>query len=366
MSTLTGRILTGQGWVEGSIRFGQRIDEIEAGSIPPDAPIIVPGFIDLHVPGGGGGDTLAGADAVRTVARTHARHGTTSLLPSPVTAPEADLTVALTGIAAVHGERRPGEARVLGAHVEGPYLSPGKLGAQPPFARPPDAGEMDRLMALAPVRIVTMAPELPGALELIAHLAAAGVRVQLGHSLASYDETVAALDAGASGFTHLFNAMSGLDHRQPGMVAAALAHAEYAALIPDLVHVQAGAIRAALRAIPRLFCVTDAAAAAAMPDGSYPLGSHTVQKRGDSVFLADGTLAGSALTMDRALLNLLGLGLDLADAAKRLATYPADFLGLTDRGRIDAGAWADLVVLDGQNRLDAVFVEGEDVPLDAN
>ena len=252
---------------------------------------------------------------------------------------------------------------MLGAHVEGPYLSPDKLGAQPPFARPPDRAEMDRLMALAPVRVVTLAPELPGALDLIAYLAGRSVRVQLGHSTASYDETVAALEAGAAGFTHLFNAMSGLEHRAPGMVAAALAHAEYAALIPDLVCVHAGAIRAALRAIPRLFCVTDAVAAACMPDGRYPLGSYNVEKRGELVSLPDGTIAGSALTMDRALHNLVGLGLDLADAAKRLATYPADFLGLTDRGRIAVGAWADLVVLDRQNRLEQVFVEGDAVPL---
>lgn len=363
MTSLAGRILTAQGWVEGRIEFGQRIDAIEPGAIPTDAPVALPGFVDLHVPGGGGADTLGGEDAVRTIARAHARHGTTSFLPAPVTAPEGDLAAALEGIAAVHANPAAGEARVLGAHVEGPYLSPDKLGAQPPFARPPDQGEMDRLMALAPVRVVTLAPELPGALDLIAHLASAGVRVQLGHSLASYDETVAALEAGATGFTHLFNAMSGLDHREPGMVAAALASAEYAALIPDLVHVHGGAIRAALRAIPRLFCVTDATAAAAMPDGSYPLGSHSVEKRGDSVFLPDGTLAGSALTMDRALTNLVGLGLELDDAARRLATYPADYLGLLDRGRIAAGTWADLALLDRDNRLQRVFVEGEEIAL---
>ena len=256
-----------------------------------------------------------------------------------------------------------GEARVLGAHVEGPYLSPAKLGAQPPFTRLPQLREMDGLMDLAHIRVVTLAPELPGALDLITSLSGQGVRVQLGHSMASYDETVAALEAGAAGFTHLFNAMSGLDHRAPGMVAAALAHAKYAALIPDLVCVHEGAIKAALRAIPGLFCVTDAVAAAGMPDGKYPLGTYTIEKRGDVVSLPDGTIAGSALTMDRALQNLISIGLDLADVAKRLATYPADFLGITDRGRIAIGAWADFVVLNQENRLEQVFVEGEAIAL---
>ena len=220
MTTLTGRILTDQGWVGGSIQFGQRVDAIEVASTPLEGLTILPGFVDLHVPGGGGADTLQGAEAVRTLARTHASHGTTSLLPSPVTAPEADLVAALTGIANVQERRMPGEARVLGAHVEGPYLSPAKLGAQPPFTRLPEPREMDVLMDLAHIRVVTLAPELPGALDLISSLANQGVRVQLGHSIASYDETVAALEAGAAGFTHLFNAMSGLDHRAPGMVAA--------------------------------------------------------------------------------------------------------------------------------------------------
>jgi N-acetylglucosamine-6-phosphate deacetylase len=170
---------------------------------------------------------------------------------------------------------------------------------------------------------------------------------------------VAALARGASGFTHLFNAMSGLHHRAPGMVGAALAHAEYAELIPDLEHVHPGAIRAALRAIPRLYCVTDATSAVGMPDGQYRLGPHDVTKCLGGVRLADGTLAGSALTMDQALRNLVSLGVTLEDASKRLSRYPADYLGLHDRGRLAVGAWADIVVLDRHLQVSAVFCEGE-------
>ena len=158
--------------------------------------------------------------------------------------------------------------------------------------------------------------------------------------------------------------MTPLHHRAPGVVGAALAHGEYAALIPDLVHVHGGAILAALRSIPRLFGVTDATAAAGMPDGTYSLGRQTVRKQGASVFLADGTLAGSALTMDQALRNLVGLGLDLADASRRLSTFPADFIGETRRGRIEPGAVADFVILDRRLAVTGVVIEGTPVDLE--
>jgi N-acetylglucosamine-6-phosphate deacetylase len=153
--------------------------------------------------------------------------------------------------------------------------------------------------------------------------------------------------------------MSGLHHRAPGMVGAALAHAQYAELIPDLLHVHPGAILTALRAIPHLYCVTDATAATGMPDGDYKLGSQHVNKCLGAVRLADGTLAGSTLTMDVALRNLVGMGLPLADVSNRLSRYAAEYLGLPDRGCIAQDAHADLVVLDREHTLRAVYVEGE-------
>ena len=177
----------------------------------------------------------------------------------------------------------------------------------------------------------------------------------------------AALGAGAAGFTHLFNAMSALHHREPGMVGAALAHGEHAELIPDLLHVHPGAIRAALRCIPGLFCVTDSTAAAGMPDGDYRLGEYTVRKCLGGVRLADGTLAGSALTMDQALRNLVQrLALPLTDAVRRVSTAAADYLGLADRGRLAPGAWADVVVMDAGLELRRVFVEGEEIDVVAD
>jgi len=328
-----------------------------------DLPLILPGFIDIHVHGGGGRDTMEGADAVAAIARMHARHGTTSLLATTMTAPLEDIRTALAALGPACRERAPRSARVLGVHLEGPYINPGKLGAQPDAARPASIEEICALSAIAPIKLITVAPELPEMLDLIAPLRAAGFQVQIGHTLGTYEDGVAALARGAGGFTHLFNAMTGLHHREPGMVGAALAHAQYAEIIPDLLHVHPGAVRVALRAIPCMFCVTDSTAAAGMPDGDYRLGSHTVTKCMGGVRLADGTLAGSTLTMDQALRNLvLQLGLDIADASRRVSTHAADYMGLNERGRLSPGAWADFVVMDRRElQLQSVVVEGEEI-----
>jgi N-acetylglucosamine-6-phosphate deacetylase len=324
-----------------------------------DAPLFLPGFVDLHVHGGGGADTMQAGLSIDTIARTHARHGTTALLATTMTAPRHEIEAALAALASACRTRTAGAARVLGVHLEGPYISPDKLGAQPDFALAPSAQDILALHAIAPLRVVTLAPEQPGAMEVVGALVAAGIRVQIGHSAADYDIACAALQRGAGSFTHLFNAMSALHQRAPGVVGAALAHAERAELIPDLLHVHPGAIRAALRAIPQLYCVTDSTAAAAMPDGDYTLGRHRVTKCLGGVRLADGTLAGSTLTMDQALRNLVfALELPLVQAAQRTATHAARWLGLEDRGVLAPGAWADVLQLDAQLRLKRVWIEG--------
>ncbi|MBN8414186.1 MULTISPECIES: N-acetylglucosamine-6-phosphate deacetylase [Halomonas] len=359
---LSGNILTPEGWLLGHMRLEDgRIAAIEGRPVDPeqnDAPRLIPGFIDLHVHGGGGADAMEGAASVATLARTHLRFGTTSLLATTMTATPAQVRAVLREISTYMREPEPQASRVLGVHLEGPYINPGKLGAQPAHAQVASVAEMDELLALAPILVVTLAAEISGHGEVIRHLSEQGVKVQLGHTLGSYEDGVEALAHGACGFTHLFNAMTGLHHRKPGMAGAALAHAEYAEIIPDLLHVHPGAIRTALRCIPRLYAVTDSTAAAGMPDGDYRLGSQTVSKCLGGVRLADGTLAGSTLTMDQALRNFVGLGLSLAEASDRLSRFPADFLGRTDVGRLEVGARADVVTLDPQLTLLAVHLDG--------
>ncbi|MCH7342975.1 N-acetylglucosamine-6-phosphate deacetylase [Pelomonas sp. CA6] len=370
---IEGYILTPAGFVRGVLEHsegritavrGEPVAEYEVRHGAPSLPLVLPGFIDVHVHGGGGHDTMEGGQAAEQIARLHVRHGTTALLATTMTAPLEEIQSALVALAPQCRERAPGSARVLGVHLEGPYINPGKLGAQPDFAKKASLDEVRALDAIAPIRLITLAPELPGNLELVEQLRAAGFQVQIGHSLGSYEDGVAALQRGAGGFTHLFNAMTGLHHREPGMVGAALAHARYAEIIPDLLHVHPGAIRVALRSIPCLFCVTDSTAAAGMPDGEYSLGRHRVTKCMGGVRLPDGTLAGSTLTMDQALRNLvLQLGLEIAEASLRVSTHAADYLGLEDRGRLAAGAWADFVVMDRDLQLQRVVVEGEECDL---
>ena len=367
---IEGHILTPKGFVLGSLEHWQgRIRGIEGMAVTLQAvrdeadAIVLPGFIDLHVHGGGGHDVMDGGDAAVHIARTHARHGTTAMLATTLTAPLLDLRRTMAALGQRARARAHQAARILGVHLEGPFINPDKLGAQPDFAIPASLHDILMLHELAPIRVITLAPEMDGHLELIPTLRQAGFHVQIGHSTGSYEQGVAALRHGASGFTHLFNAMSGLQHRAPGMVGAALAHARYAEIIPDLLHVHPGAIRAALRAIPCLYCVTDSTSATGMPDGQYQLGSQRVTKCMNGVRLADGTLAGSTLTMNEALRNLIELGLDLEDVSHRVSTHAADYLGLNDRGRLKVGAFADLVVLDRDLTLRRVIVEGEEIDL---
>jgi N-acetylglucosamine-6-phosphate deacetylase len=362
--TLEGRILTPGGWVAGRIAFDSHIRSVEPVADLDDGPMILPGFIDLHCHGGGGADAMEGEASIRTLARTHARHGTTSLLATTMTSPVEEIETALDGAGRVVAGRRPGEARVLGVHLEGPFISPDRLGAQPPYAIPADLVRMADFCDRADIRVVTWAPEADPDGSLQAFLAARDIRVQLGHSSCDYETAAEAFSRGVDGVTHMFNAMTVLHHRAPGIVGAALAHAEHAELIPDLLHVHPGAIRAALRAIPSLYAVTDATAAAGMPDGDYRLGRHTVRKCGNGVRLDDGTLAGSCLTMDQAFANLIVIGLKPEEASRRTSTLAADYLGLADRGRLAPGAWADIVVLDAGLRVTSVHVEGESIDLD--
>lgn len=363
---LHGRILTPLGWRRGHVRFDQHIHTLDVDDHAADdntLPVILPGFIDLHVHGGAGVDLMQGGDVARTIARTHARHGTTSLLGTTMTAAMDEIENALRGLAQVMACPDSNAAQIVGVHLEGPFISPQRLGAQPPRTVEATLQSVQHLHALAPIKVLTLAPEIGQHTALIPALSDMGIRVQLGHSAGTYEDAVAALQAGATGFTHLFNGMTGVDHRNPGIAAAALAHAQYAEIIPDLQHVHRGVIRMAARAIPRLYAVTDATAATGMPDGEYALGEQRVHKCMGCVRLASGSLAGSALTMDQALRNLVDVGLELADAAQRVSTFQADYLALHDRGRIAPGLRADMVVLSPDLHLQQVWVGGQAIDL---
>jgi len=351
---VAGRVLTPAGLVPARVRFAERVLAVEPDDAAggPAAPIVAPGSIDEHVHGGGGGDAMDGEEGVRALARHHLRHGTTSLLATTLTAPWDEVLAALRGVAAVAAAPADDEAAVLGAHLEGPFVSPGRLGAQPPFAVDATTERVAAILEIGVVRLATVAPEVPGMLAAVPAWAAAGVRLNVGHTRADAATVEAFLDAvraagGRAGATHLFNAMGGLEGRAPGPVGALLGDADAAIeLICDGHHVAAASVRTAWRAAgERLVLITDAIRASGMRDGTTELGGRPVTVIEGAARLPDGTLAGSMLTMDAAVRGAVAAGVPLEAALFAASTAPARYLGLDDRGVLATGARADLVVL---------------------
>jgi N-acetylglucosamine-6-phosphate deacetylase len=363
--TLKGKILSGQHWIDGQIEFDQKILSI-SGSIladePTEGPFIIPGFIDLHVHGAAGVDFMAGGDAIHKIAASHIKYGTTAFLPTTMTAPREEIEKAIRD--ASHHLQTVSNAKTakpLGIHLEGPYISDKKLGAQPNFTSTCSLADVQHWHSLMKIRTLTMAPEVEDNIAAIEALSKMGIIIQLGHSNATYEQSLAAIKKGANSFTHLFNAMSSFHHREPGMAGAALAHGEFAEIIPDLLHVHPGALKVALRALPKLYVVTDSTSATGMPDGEYRLGQHQVTKCLGGVRLKDGTLAGSCLTMIEAYQNLLTLGQSKAQSSQRLSQYPAELIKEAYRGVLKQNNFADILILDNHSKLLSVFSEGVEI-----
>lgn len=375
MRDVSGTLLLPSGPVHGTIEFDEVIARVEVmgavDPLAPPAPLIAPGFIDTHVHGGAGGDTMDGAQGVFSLAALHLSRGTTTILPTTMTNPFDRVLAALRGVAEVLAEQEaaggvvPGLPSVWGAHLEGPFISSLRLGAQPNFAITPTEEAVREVLASGVVRVVTLAPEVERAAAAAGEFAAAGTRVSFGHTVADHAAVAAVAAAvraagGTVGFTHLFNAMPGLGSREPGVVGAALADDEaYAELILDLHHVHPVSFRAVAAAKQgRLHLITDAIRAAGAGDGPSELGGQSVLVTGGAARLADGTLAGSVLTLDVALRNAVGAGVTPTAAIAMLSSVPAAYLGLVDRGSLAEGLRADLVVLDADLAVEQVYVGG--------
>ena len=370
---VNGRVLCGEDFVDGRavlVRDGRIEAVVPVAEAPRDAVRhdlqghwLLPGFIDAQVNGGGGvlfnnAPTAAG---VQAIARAHRRFGTTGLLPTLIT---DDLARMREGIAAVREAMDAGETGILGIHLEGPWLAQARKGTHDAARfRVPDAEELALAASLGRgVTLVTLAPEqVPDAT--IRTLVERGVVVAAGHTDASYERMRDALDAGIRGFTHLYNAMSPLQGRAPGVVGAALEDRDsWLGVIADGVHVHAASLRVALRAKPRgkVFLVSDAMPMVGGDAPHFELYGETITARDGVVRNAAGALAGSALDMLTAVRNAVDLlGVPLAEAARMAATYPADFLGLSaSHGRIAAGCRADFVQLDAGLALRGTWIAG--------
>jgi N-acetylglucosamine-6-phosphate deacetylase len=320
--------------------------------------LAVPGFVDLQVNGFGGVD-LMGADleGYRRAGEALLETGVTAYLPTFISAPEGELLAALRNVPIdTHGPR------ILGVHLEGPFLAKTRLGIHPASARrDPDVGLLERLLAAGPVRLMTLAPELPGADELIELLIKRGVAVSCGHTDATAEQATMAFDRGARSVTHVFNAMRPFRHRDPGLAGAALAREDVVVqIILDWVHVAEEAAMVVWKsAAGRVALVTDAVAGAGLNDGVYLLGGFEIEVLDGVARGPGGVLAGSSLTMIEAVRNLHGLGVPLPDAVAAASTVPARVAGLPTLGRLDANLAADVVVLDDNLEIERVFVGGE-------
>jgi N-acetylglucosamine-6-phosphate deacetylase len=345
--------------------------EIKAGG-----RTVVPGFVDVHIHGAGGHDMMEGTrESLEIITATVAAHGTTSLVATTVTASEKETRDSVAGIAhfILHTSQYPTRelsAEILGIHFEGPFISPARRGVHPAkWIVPPSSELLAELLreARGTAQILTLAPELPGALDLIAVARAAGLVVSLGHTDATYEQAQAAIEAGASHAAHVFNAMRPFSHRGTGVIGAVLTSPKVSAeLIADGVHVDEAAMRmlVELKTPERVILVSDGMSATGMPDGKYQLGMFEVKVSGGVARNAEGKLAGSTLTLDHALRNMVALGVPLSSALRMVTANPARQIGLGARkGVLAPGADADLVFLDDNLEVFGVMTRGAGLAL---
>lgn len=355
-------IFLGKTFVEGDIRFTDRIESVGRLDGPADLDAqggyVIPGLVDIHTHGAVGEDFSDGKpEGLQPLADYYAAHGVTSFLATTMTLKEPVLTAAMH---AIRDFCPSGGARCAGVHLEGPFLCYAKRGAQAAEnLHKPDAALFYRLNEASggQVRMVTVAPEEEGALEFIREVSQI-CTVSIGHTTADYDTAMAAFAAGASHATHLYNGMPSLLHRAPGVVGAALDSGASVELICDGLHIHPAVIRATYRMFgDRLNLISDSLRCAGMPDGDYELGGQPIVVKDGKATLLDGTLAGSSIALLDAVRNVVRFGLPLADAVYAASTAPALAVGL-EAGKIGVGCRADLVVLDRDLGLRAVFVDG--------
>jgi N-acetylglucosamine-6-phosphate deacetylase len=374
--------LFGRAFVDGVIRDdvlvtinrGRIIDVARPGSAPAGVQrvhgLMVPGFIDMHVHGGAGSDFMdASDDGNRRILQFHARQGTTAVAATTLSSSVSDLDAAVKQISQTAVSDETPAAEICAVHLEGPYINRRNAGAQDTASiRPADIHEITTLIAAAPRLkfVITLAPEIDGARALIEHFRGR-VIFSIGHTSGDFADAVAALEWGASHFTHLFNAMTGMHHREPGVVGAALVSVNATAeIIADGVHVHPAVLRVATSMLPnRVALVTDAIRACGLAEGKYKLYGYDITVEDGTARMANGTLAGSVLTMSRAVQNMVELaGVPLESVLPLATEVPARILGISDRkGKLERGYDADLVILTPRFQVERVFARGREVPI---
>ena len=358
MSKISGTIVNHNSVYDGEIDFDKTIKEIKKNKNNKVNNYIIPGFIDLHCHGGNGFDTMDGADAIVAMSKYHLMHGTTSIMPTTWTNTFENIFKSLDGFNIL----KKNYSNILGVHLEGPFINPNKLGAQPDLTQKPSLKFLEQLCELADIKIITIAPEIKGMDSFIKNLANLNIKIQFGHTIADFNYCNEIMNTYDVGFTHLYNAMSGNNHRSPGVVSAALLKAKFAEIICDNIHVSEQSIKIAKKCIPGLYAITDSINASGLKDGEYIFAKNKIIKENDSVkIIENGTLAGSIVTMDKTFKNLIEMNFSIQEAVELTSYNASQYMGFSNIGKIENGYLSNFLILDKEYNLIDVYLEGKKV-----
>ena len=353
---ITGKIINHNSSFIADLYFNENIIDIKKNNSNDFENFIVPGFIDLHCHGGNGFDVMEGTQSIIEMSKYHLQHGTTSIMPTTWTNSLENTISALKGF----NEIKNDYANIIGIHLEGPFINPNKLGAQPNLTEKPSIEFIKKIINFSDVKIITLAPEIDGMQEFINELVDLKIKIQFGHTLADFSCCEKIMKDHEVGFTHLYNAMSGNDHRSPGVLSAALSKGKYAEIICDNIHVSKEAIKIANKCIPGLYAITDSINASGLNDGEYIFANNNIKKENNSVKIkSDGTLAGSIVTMDQTFKNLISMDFSLEEAVALTSYNASKYLNLNNIGVIQKNFLSNFIILDKEFNLKEVYLRGK-------
>lgn len=353
---ISGKIINYNNTFLGEILFDEKIFDINNSDQINGEHYIIPGFVDLHCHGGGGFDTMDGVKAIQKMSSYHLSKGTTSLLATTWTSSFDHTFSALNGFNSLLNT----DSNLIGVHLEGPFINPDKLGAQPALTIKPSIKFIEKINEIANIKTITLAPEIEGMEQFIPYLIEKGINVQFGHSLADNKSCEKYMNFNNISFTHLYNAMSDNNHRNPGVLSAALASGSFAEIICDMNHVSKESILIAKKCIPELYAITDSIAATGMKDGSYKFANIEIEKKNNKVYLNNtNTLAGSIINMHDTFLNLLKMNISIQDAVKMTSYSASKYLNQDDIGTIEIGKKANFLILDQEFNLINIYLNGK-------
>ena len=353
---ISGKIINHDNSFFGEILFDDIITGINLSEKVNKECYIIPGFVDLHCHGGGGFDTMDGVEAIQQMSSYHLSKGTTSLLATTWTSSFDHTFESLSDFNSLINTN----SNLIGVHLEGPFINPKKLGAQPPLTIEPSIEFIEKINEIASIKTITLAPELRGMDHFIPFLIDKGINVQFGHSLADSKSCEKYMNLKNISFTHLYNAMSDNNHRNPGVLSAALVRGNFAEIICDMNHVSSESILIAKKCIPNLYAITDSIAATGMKDGKYKFANVEIKKKNNKVYLNNSnTLAGSVVNMHDTFLNLIKMNISIQEAVRMTSYSASKYLNKDDVGSINIGKKANFLILDHEFNLINIYLNGK-------